>query len=174
MLLRLITIAIIVGSIGYASWGGVKTASEEMIIGVATVTDGDSLVIDGRRLRLEGVDAPEVDQRCVYRESKQWLCGERAAIELRQWLGQSTLICRKRGESYDRAVVVCNNGIKDVGEWLVESGWAVAEPCFSQSYIDEERVAHQKGAGIWASAFERPRDFRARKRGHQPKSAGKC
>ena len=174
MLLRLLTIALIMGGILYASWGGVKTASEEMIVGVATVTDGDSLVIDGRRLRLEGVDAPEYDQQCVYQETQPWLCGERAAIELREWLGAATLICRKRSESYDRAVVVCMNGIKDVGEWLVESGWAIADACFSKSYLTEQNLAHERGMGIWASTFELPRDFRARKRGEAPKSPGTC
>ena len=34
------------------------------IIGPATVTDGDSIKIDNKRIRIHGIDAPEAKQLC--------------------------------------------------------------------------------------------------------------
>jgi endonuclease YncB( thermonuclease family) len=35
------------------------------VTGLATVIDGDTLVIAGERIRLEGIDAPELHQDCT-------------------------------------------------------------------------------------------------------------
>lgn len=40
------------------------------IIGVASVTDGDTIVIHEERIRLEGVDSPETRQICMKGDQK--------------------------------------------------------------------------------------------------------
>ncbi|MCS6855826.1 MAG: hypothetical protein NZ523_13890, partial [Elioraea sp.] len=51
--------------------------------GSALVQDGDTLTIAGTRIRLHGVDAPELDQTCL-RDGLPWPCGREAAFALAQ------------------------------------------------------------------------------------------
>ena len=52
-------------------------ASRRTLSGRARVIDGDTLDVDGVRIRLHGVDAPESRQSCIAAE-RRWPCGERA------------------------------------------------------------------------------------------------
>ena len=42
-----------------------KPAATDVLAGVATVIDGDTLEIHGTRIRLHGIDAPESAQLCI-------------------------------------------------------------------------------------------------------------
>jgi endonuclease YncB( thermonuclease family) len=43
--------------------------------GRAEIVDGDTLRIDGRTVRLQGIDAPETRQTCTDRSGQEWPCG---------------------------------------------------------------------------------------------------
>ena len=75
-------------SIAYIQWN-VGKKPHAPVIGTAWVADGDSLEIAGTRLRLEGIDAPELDQACADDKGQSWSCGRAAARELRSHLGRS-------------------------------------------------------------------------------------
>ena len=47
------------------------------ITGTAVVTDGDSIKINNRKIRLVGIDAPELKQTCI-KEGEENPCGEMA------------------------------------------------------------------------------------------------
>ena len=57
--------------------GGLAAAFEaiETVTGMPTVVDGDTLIVDGSRLRLYGIDAPESQQQCLDTEKQQYACG---------------------------------------------------------------------------------------------------
>jgi len=59
----------------------VSLASGAEIVGRGQVIDGDSIVISGLRIRLHGIDAPEIKQVCK-RGGSTYLCGEIAARAL--------------------------------------------------------------------------------------------
>lgn len=48
------------------------------LAGHPRVVDGDGLVIDGNRIRLYGIDAPEMARRCEGRRRVPIACGEMA------------------------------------------------------------------------------------------------
>ncbi len=48
------------------------------VAGVASVMDGDTVEVDGQRIRLHGIDAPESRQLCRL-DGKPWQCGKDAA-----------------------------------------------------------------------------------------------
>ena len=47
----------------------------ETVTGMPTVVDGDTLIVDGSRLRLYGIDAPESQQQCLDTGKQQYACG---------------------------------------------------------------------------------------------------
>ena len=57
-------------------------AAQVVLAGMAAVVDGDTLHVGGQRVRLFGIDAPELSQTCDAGNSKV-ACGQLAARWLR-------------------------------------------------------------------------------------------
>lgn len=123
----------------------------------ATVIDGDTLAADGDRFRLEGIDAPEMDQRCE-RDGASYACGVVARHELARLLGAGALECEPHGEDrYRRKLVRCWNGAgQDIGAAMVAAGWALAYRQYSDAYLREEIAARSRRNGLWAGRFDPP------------------
>jgi endonuclease YncB( thermonuclease family) len=126
------------------------------LAGLARVTDGDSLVLGGERVRLKGIDAPELDQLCGA-PGRRWPCGRRAALVLRRLTGHGMVRCRISGaDRYGRQLGHCHAGKTDLNRTMVEKGWAVAYG----DYRREERVARAARLGVWRGPFVAPRAWR--------------
>ena len=135
------------------------------LTGVASVIDGDTVEIHGRRVRLHGIDAPESAQLCERPGGERWRCGQRAALALADHIGRVPITCRGRDtDRYDRVVAVCFKGSEDLNAWLVAQGWAMAYRRFSQDYVTMEDRARASRNGIWSGRFVMPWDWRAGKR----------
>lgn len=142
------------------------TSIGHTISGVASVIDGDTIEIRGRRIRLHGIDAPESRQRCYTEKRQAWRCGQRASFALSNYLGRSNLNCDIRDtDRYGRSIAVCRKGGADVNAWMVENGWAVAYRRYSSDYVGAERRARSRRANIWSASFELPWDWRRAQRG---------
>ena len=48
----------------FLTYNDVKSDEIKIVSGLAIVTDGDSLKIDNNKIRLVGIDAPELKQTC--------------------------------------------------------------------------------------------------------------
>jgi endonuclease YncB( thermonuclease family) len=117
------------------------------VSGVATVSDGDTIEMHGRAIRLHGVDAPEGHQLCQL-DGTPWRCGQAAANALADRLGKRTVARRQRDrDRYDRPVSVCTVGGEDVNAWLVREGWALAYRKYSSDYVPEEVAARAARRG---------------------------
>lgn len=62
-----------------------------------SVTDGDTLILDGVTYRLDGVDAPQTDQTCLDEKGAAWTCGVEARDRLRNYVGKRDVRCTDRG-----------------------------------------------------------------------------
>ncbi len=125
--------------------------------GLASVGDGDSLTLAGRRIRLVGIDAPELQQSCR-RDGADYACGRAARETLRALVGQHAVVCRGHEEDrFGRLLAVCHVGEIELNRAMVEKGWAVSYGRYGQA----ERQARAEARGLWAGQFERPRDWRA-------------
>lgn len=126
--------------------------------GVPRVVDGDSLTIGALRIRLEGIDAPELGQTCGMLEGGDYPCGRAAREALVRLVGGGPVTCEaRRRDRYDRLLAHCeaHDGV-ELNRAMVEQGWAVAYG----GYADAEREARDAGRGVWAGTFERPQDWR--------------
>jgi endonuclease YncB( thermonuclease family) len=135
-----------------------RAPQERELTGVAEAIDGDSLRLAGEEIRLEGIDAPELQQTCRLGDRAD-PCGRTARAALRRLLAGGLVTCvSKERDRYGRLLARCRVRGVDVNAALVREGQAVA----FGAYEREEADAKARYAGIWSSEFERPRDWRDR------------
>jgi len=138
-----------------------EAGNETVLSGRTIVIDGDSLEINGERLRLWGLDAPELAQTCQ-RGGIDWKCGRESRAALKKLVSDAQVSCRTSGiDKYDRWLVECEADGVSINETLVAQGWAVAYG----EYADAEDSAREQRVGIWSGEFEKPRHWRDARRG---------
>lgn len=129
--------------------------------GAARVVDGDTIDINGQRVRLEGIDAPETAQTCTAKDGKPWPCGHAATKALQALIAGEDLACDSRGtDKYGRILGVCYADGRDINAAMVRTGFAWAFVRYSKSYTADEAEAQAARAGIWQGFAEPAWEFR--------------
>lgn len=143
----------------FNSFGG------EELNGSPKVVDGDSLELNGKKIRLFGIDAPEWDQPCL-RAIKRQTCGSLAKQYLKNEViaGGEVKCVQKDKDNYGRSVSICYVNDTDIAMKMVKDGYAMAYRYFSKDYVQYEEEAKSKGAGLWSYGYINPRDYRNNKR----------
>lgn len=126
------------------------------------VTDGDTLWVlpagggAPRKIRLDGIDAPEICQRH----------GEASARALAgRVLHQSVRVAPRAVDDYQRAVARIRWQGDDVGGWMVAQGhaWSYRFRRSMGPYARDETAARRARRGLFAETEpESPREFRKR------------
>jgi endonuclease YncB( thermonuclease family) len=138
--------------------GGVALA--ETIVGPAEVIDGDTLRIGEERIRLLGIDAPELDQDCAAVTGGTWPCGTAAQLAV-IWLASGALVACEwdTRDQYDRALAICwVASTLELNRTLVNRGLAWAY--LSDLYIQDEAEARAHGVAIWQAPTMTAAEFR--------------
>lgn len=141
----------------------------EELTGRVRVIDGDTIEIRGKRIRLEGIDAPELRQECERANGRRYARGREATTKLRRHIAGRELRCVPSGrDRYGRALATCFLGKTDLNAWMVKHGQAMAHRRYSREYIGEETSAKLTRRGIWEGRFMEPWRWRRGERLEDP------
>lgn len=139
--------------------------------GMASVIDGDTIDLEGVRIRLVGIDACEHNQFAKM-GSEIWPCGKLAKARLVDLTAGADVRCIwSERDRYDRALAICDiYGTNLVlNEILLKEGLAVAhrgsgeEAPLDPIYEDIEAQAKHDRKGLWKTDFELPAEHRHNK-----------
>tara|TARA_Y100001960_G_scaffold28194_1_gene24685 strand:- start:43 stop:495 length:453 start_codon:yes stop_codon:yes gene_type:complete len=124
------------------------------------VVDGDTIVINGEKIRFSGIDTPELKQTCL-KDDQKVDCGMTAKILLVKKIGNNTPECIREGkDAYKRTLAECFVNGESLSVFLVRSGYAFAYRKYSDKFIKDEEFAKENKLGMWAMTFQYPWDFR--------------
>ena len=132
-----------------------------MIVGRASVIDGDTIEIRGQRIRLFGIDAPEGGQTCQDAGGRTYRCGSERPRRLTTGSAavRSTATPQDT-DRYGRVVAICRAWGEDLNAWVAGLGWALAYRAYSMRYVPAEDHARARRAGMWAGEFMPPWEWR--------------
>ena len=124
------------------------------------ITDGDTIKINGERIRFSGIDTPELKQVC-FKDGAKNLCGIKAKEILADKIANNKVNCLSEGkDQYKRTLAECFVNDESLSSYLVRSGYAFAYRKYSNKFIKDEDYARMKKIGMWSMEFEYPWDYR--------------
>ena len=124
------------------------------------INDGDSIRINGEKIRFSGIDTPELKQDCIKKNIKN-SCGLKAKKILVEKIGNNNVSCLREGkDQYNRTLAECFVNNESLSSFLVRSGYAFAYRRYSKKFIQDEDYAKSKKLGMWSMEFDYPWDWR--------------
>ena len=116
-------------------------------IGKAKVIDGDTIVINGEKIRFGGIDTPERN-KIGHNFSK---------IKLKKKLGNNIITCLREPQldTWGRTVAECFLDDESISSYMVKNGYACDYKKYSKKkYAKQQEYAKSRKLGIWALNFE--------------------
>jgi endonuclease YncB( thermonuclease family) len=130
------------------------------------VRDGGTLELAGVTYRLDGIDAPELDQICIDDHADAWACGVEARDQLSSLIGGREVRCEDLGLGTTfkkRHIGICTveGESASLNQLLVHQGFALNfEPYARGRFKEEETGAKDNRRGLWKGCFVAPQEFR--------------
>jgi len=133
----------------------IQVSSQEL-----RVVDGDTIHLNGEKIRFTGIDTPELKQTCV-KEGLINQCGVTAKEILIVKIGDNKVECISEGKDrYKRTLAECFVNDESLSSYLVRSGYAFAYRRYSKKFIPDEDYAKDNKIGMWSMKFQYPWDYR--------------
>ena len=149
-----------------------QTLNGTEIYGVPKIIDGDTVNINTKKIRLEGIDAPEIKQQCKkpflkisgiigFEFNKNYSCGVIAKKKLIDKINSSKIKCiASSKDRYKRFLATCYKGKTNLNKWMVRNGNAIAYKKYSKDYVRDEEYAKENKLGLWRGSFITPEKWR--------------
>ena len=145
------------------------------LVGVVRVVDADTWDVGGERVRLFGIDAPEMAQTCQDASGRPWACGVWATGQVRRRFETRVVTCERLDtDRYGRTVARCFENGADVARDMVARGLALAYRRYSGDYVLAEKAAAFRAVGLHSGKLQAPAEYRAelRRAGMTPATDG--
>ena len=124
------------------------------------VVDGDTIHLNGEKIRFMGIDTPELKQICI-KDDVENSCGITAKKILINKIGNDTVKCIIKGkDQYKRTLAECFVKNESLSVYLVRRGYAFAFRRYSVKFIEDEDYARVNKIGMWSMQFDYPWDYR--------------
>ena len=124
------------------------------------ITDGDTIKINGEKIRFSGIDTPELKQTCL-KEGIKNFCGKEAKQILIDKIADNKVTCVREGKDrYKRTLAECFVNDESLSSYLVKSGYAFAYRKYSKKFVSDEEFAKSNKLGMWSMEFDYPWDWR--------------
>jgi endonuclease YncB( thermonuclease family) len=136
----------------------------------ATIKDGSTLQLGGVTYRLDGIDAPAVDQLCIDEHADPWTCGIEARDQLTKLIGGREVRCDDLGvdPTYKRrhlGVCKIEGETTSLSQSLVGLGFALnVEASATGRFETDQARAKEDRQGLWKGCFVAPQEFRLGKK----------
>ena len=128
------------------------------------VVDGDTIHLNGEKIRFTGIDTPELKQTCL-KEGAKDPCGVTAKQILIDKIGNDNVNCISEGkDQYKRTLAECFVNNESLSSYLVRSGYAFAYRRYSKKFVPDEDYARINKIGMWSMDFDYPWDYRKSKK----------
>ena len=128
------------------------------------VIDGDTIHLNGEKIRFTGIDTPELKQTCI-KEGVIDECGVTAKKILIDKIANNNVECISEGkDQYKRTLAECFVNNESLSSYLVRSGYAFAYRRYSKKFIPDEDYARINTIGMWSMKFDYPWDYRKSKK----------
>jgi len=139
------------------------------VAAAATARDANSIQLGDTTYRLDGVDAPELDQPCINDHADPWTCGLDARDQLTKLIAGRSVHCddvgpEKRFGRRHRAICTADGDKVSLNEQLVRLGFAIASEPAKANIKSAANEAKSASRGIWKGCFVAPREFRIGKK----------
>jgi len=134
------------------------------------VRDGDTIQLGDVTYRLDGVDAPELDQICINDQADPWSCGIDARDQLAKLIAGRDVHCDDLGPDKlfrKRHVGVCTvqGDSTSLNLEIAQMGLAISvEPALKAHAKDDAAKAQADKRGLWKGCFVAPQEFRLGKK----------
>jgi endonuclease YncB( thermonuclease family) len=132
----------------------------------ATVRDGNTIQLGEVTYRLDGIDAPELDQTCIDDQADPWTCGVDAREQLTKLIEGKQVRCDDLGPDKSfrkRHVGLCTveGEPASLNQQLVRAGFALDfEPSAKGRFLADEAGARDARLGLWKGCFVAAAEFR--------------
>ena len=149
-----------------------QTLNSTEIYGSPRIIDGDTIHINNKKIRLEGIDAPEIKQQCKkpflkisaligFQSSKSYPCGVTSKRKLIDKIDNTKIKCiTSSKDRYKRYLATCYKEKINLNKWMVRYGHAVAYKKYSKDYVRDEEFAKENKLGLWEGSFTMPEKWR--------------
>ena len=128
------------------------------------VVDGDTIHLNGEKIRFTGIDTPELKQTCI-KEGVINPCGVIAKEILIKKINDNKVECISNGkDQYKRTLAECFVNGESLSSYLVRSGYGFAYRKYSKKFILDEDYAKANKIGMWSMKFDYPWNFRKAKK----------
>lgn len=145
---------------------GLVLVASPVLAASALVRDGNTIKLGNVTYRLNGIDAPELDQNCIDDHADPWSCGVAARDQLEKLIGGRPVHCDDHGPDRNfrkrhRGVCTVTGETTSLNQEMIAKGFALGpEPSGKGRFGKDQASARDGRLGLWKGCFVSPQEFR--------------